>query len=84
MSRRRPKPGLLEIAVLAAAVAEATGGAVLQNVATDRIRTDMKAMKLDLGNRVGNAALWVILAKLLHTEANKASINPALGPVRML
>lgn len=83
MSKKRPKPGLLELAIMATAISEATGGAVLKNTATDRIRTDMKAMKLDTGNRVGNAALWIVLAKLFHVETNKASLNPALGPLRM-
>lgn len=80
--RKRPKPGLLEMLMYAAAGAEIMGGGMLKNPATDSLRRVIEQTHLPKGP--ARAAALVILGKLIHTEANKANINPSLLMFRML
>jgi len=82
--RRRPKPGIGQIAVGAATIADISGGRFLKNALTDAVRTSYtNQVQKSIPGPAGAVAAAIIFEYVRH-EANKMHVNPSYGPVRLL
>ena len=83
MARRRKKIGIGEALVIMSALAE-VGVSSAKNSATDQIRNQFFDRLVPGQHGMVQAAAGVVAYEFLRKEANKAGVNPAVGPFRML